>query len=772
MNTRLLALLTLAAFVGHVGDAQSARPAAARARAPAIPPLTTGDVGTGGEGGEEGAAGTPQGEADPLVSNGLGSPTCTSGLARELSAAARRDCETSGFVAAPAPTGDYGIDVHINTGLLGVGAGAGLSAVQDLVITPLWMALVWAVHALVVMLEWCFTIDLLDSSAAAGLGSGLRRMQATLTEPWLPIALAVASVRAAYHGLVRRRVAQTLGEALAMAAMMAGGIWVIVNPAGTVGAVGAWANSASLGTLAAASTGTPSSPGRALASSLGSLFATVIEMPWCYLEFGDVSWCREPSRLDSGLHRAALAIATHELAQAACKPSSAAFADCTPVDGAQARALELSAALLRRAHTNGAIFLALPANGPARNSINEQGSLLRTLCQTSEATDCRGPTAAQAEFRTNDGTWPRFGGLLLIGGGLLGMLLLIGFIAMRLLAAALFSLLYLLITPAIVLAPAFGASGRALFRGWATQLVGAAVSKLIFSFLLGVVFAVLALLTSLAALGWWTQWLLISTFWWGAYLRRHQALSVAERGLGREIAEHRSLVRRTSNLLESRKAMAVARWTRSKRSASVSDRTPERRRNLTHAGRARAKAIGDEQVARTLALEVRAARERAGRASEVHGELSGKRARLERLERERSQAVSGGDTRRGVRLEHRAERVRGEIAREQQTLERAQRTARDAEHTQRRTGDTSTPEVRASRERFLDEQAALPSAAHAPSADQRRDYPELAGLAGYARPEYEGLDSRRQRAARLEIDRELALRREARRDREVAGCGR
>ena len=53
--------------------------------------------------------------------------------------------------------------------------GALLSAVQDLFVTPLWMALVWAVHALVVMLEWCFTIQLLDS-ASAGLGAGLRQM--------------------------------------------------------------------------------------------------------------------------------------------------------------------------------------------------------------------------------------------------------------------------------------------------------------------------------------------------------------------------------------------------------------------------------------------------------------------------------------------------------------------------------------------------------------------------------------------------------------------
>ena len=115
----------------------------------------------------------------------------------------RRDCETSGFIAAPAPTGDYGIDVHIETGLLGVTSGGLLSAVQDLFVTPLWMALVWAVHALVVMLEWCYTIDLLDSSAGASIGPGLRQMQSALTGPWLAVVLAVASVLAAYNGLVR-----------------------------------------------------------------------------------------------------------------------------------------------------------------------------------------------------------------------------------------------------------------------------------------------------------------------------------------------------------------------------------------------------------------------------------------------------------------------------------------------------------------------------------------------------------------------------------------
>src|SRR5207302_8430319 len=105
---------------------------------------------------------------------------------------------------------------------------------------------------------------------------------------------------------------------------------------------------------------------------------------------------------------------------------------------------------------NGAIFLALPANGPDRNSINDEASLLRVMCQSSQATSCHGPMAAQAEFRTSGGTWKRVGGLLLIVAGVAGMLLLFGCSALPPLGGAIFSLLYLLLGPAAVLAPALG----------------------------------------------------------------------------------------------------------------------------------------------------------------------------------------------------------------------------------------------------------------------------------------------------------------------------
>ncbi len=79
-----------------------------------------------------------------------------------------------------------------------------------------WTLLVAVVHGVIVMLEWCYTIDLLDSSVMGGITRGLRETQATFTQPWLVLALAVAAVLALYHGIVRRQVTETLGQTVLM----------------------------------------------------------------------------------------------------------------------------------------------------------------------------------------------------------------------------------------------------------------------------------------------------------------------------------------------------------------------------------------------------------------------------------------------------------------------------------------------------------------------------------------------------------------------------
>ena len=468
-------------------------------------------------------------EGDQLVENGLVSPLCDDDKGLALSSVAQSNCQTSGFVAAPAPTNNYDLDVNIDTGTLGIGNGQLLSVIQDVFIAPVWEGLVWLVHALVVMLQWCYTLELLGGSLTSGLRSSLRQAQANFTEPWLALVLAVASVLAFYNGLIRRRIGETLGQALSTVAMMTVGLWLIADPLGTVGVVGQFANQASLGTLGEVAQGTTAKAPGTLGDSMRALFAGAIEVPWCYLEFGDVRWCSDPAMLEPRLRKAASSIVASEQAKLDCQPS---LTDplCRSSGKSSAPALERTRELLREADTNGALFLAFPANGPERNSSKDGSSLLRVLCQSENDSKCEGATATQAEFRSDGGTFPRMLGVVLIAIGVLGMAALFGLIAVHLLVSALLSLFMLLLAPFVVLAPAFGDAGRAVFSGWLTRLLGAVCSKLIFSFVLGALLTMQRMLASLHQLGWWTQWLLISAFWWFVFLKRHKALEFVRSG--------------------------------------------------------------------------------------------------------------------------------------------------------------------------------------------------------------------------------------------------
>jgi hypothetical protein len=717
---------------------------------------------------------------------------CEDRAGAELSTPSTRNCRTSGFEAAQAPTGNYAFDVHINTGFLGANSD---TLEQDYLIAPVWMALVWIVHALIVALEWCFTIDLLNSSAMSGVASSLRSAQAVFTQPWLVMALAIAAVLALYNGVIRRRVAETLGQALLMVAMMVGGLWVIANPTGTVGALGQLANQASLGTLGAVAGGTPAHPARTLGDSMRGLFNGVVAAPWCYMEFGDVEWCSNPARLDPRLHTAGLKIAASELGKVGCKSSAASLPPslakelglpvCVAPGSAQAKVLNQSAELLRGARTNGELFLALPANGPMRNSINESSSLFNVLCG-GNSEPCKGPTAAQAEFRTRSGTQARLGGLFLIVIGALGMVLLIGFIALHLLSAAIISLFYLLLAPAAVIAPALGDGGRAAFRGWVRRLLGAVTAKLLYSFMLGIVLLLERTLMRLPGFGWWTQWLLLSVLWWGAFRHRRDVLGLGTLHHGESSSGEHGIggLRLASRLMAARELGRMGGMVR--RKLSPGPPSAEKRARIAAAARGRAKETEDKQAGRSLEHDYREAQAHVGDAPALQARISGKQARLDRMQREhagaqakaqeakeagelaysdftlfqppperdRAAAKYGAEEashkKRAAKLQDRMDRLQGEITTEQSSLTAARQTATGGERAKRASGNVYTREQSEQRASFLAAQAALP-------AGRERDYAGMAGLAGYGRREYEGLDAGFQRAARLEIDRELAM---------------
>jgi hypothetical protein len=742
--------------------AAKAAPAKGSERAPSKPPL--GSDGTGMTPEEEASASASPSGGDSLVDNGLGSPLCGDRVHAELSQAGQNNCRSSNFEAARAPTGDYAFDVHINTGVENWGNYLSAS-VQDAGQWG-WMLLVAIVHGVIVMLEWCYTVDLLKSSAMGAVTKRLSEIQATFTRPWLVLALAVAAVLALYHGIVRRQVSQTLGQVMLMGAMMLAGFWVIVNPLGTVGALGAWANEASLGTLGAVVAGTPGAPDRTLAESMESVFDGTIGGPWCYLEFGNVRWCEDPVKSTSPLEKAA-----HEIA-----------AKDRIAIGSQ------SVELLRDAKTNGDLFLALPANGEQRNSINDSSSLLHVLCGGSKE-PCHGSTAGEAEFRTQHGTAARVIGLFLIWAGVLGMVLLLGYLALHLLGAAIASLFLLLLAPAAVILPALGDGGRALFRRWGTWLLGAVCSKLIFSFLLGVVLLMQRTLMSLTVFGWWAQWLLVSAMWWGAFCKRHQVLGFVH-------GQHRSGNASSSLLRHARRAreklhnppplVPGAKWVKGKL------RTPppsvERRRKLAQAGLARAKGIADGQVGRALEREYADAHALVQAAPQTEARVSAKQAQLEQVQGEhataRAKAADAGKARkaalidrkvasslereataasfgaeeqsqqqRAAKLQRHMNRLRGEIAGDRDSLAAARQTVQAGTQAKRTAGKVYTRGQAERHARFLDAQAALPVG--------ERDYAGAAGVAGYGRREYEALAAADQKVARREIDQELAVRKGA-----------
>ncbi len=773
----------------HHSAAESKAPAAhstsssAPAKAPSGPPLSSGGTASSPE--AEASASAPPSGGDPLVSNGLGSPLCHN--AAELSQTAARNCQTSGFEAAQAPIGNYAFDVHINTGLIGAN---GDSLEQDYLIAPVWMALVWVVHALIVALEWCYTVDLLENSAMGGVTRGLRAAQATFTQPWLVMALAVAGVLVLYNGLVRRRVAETLGQALLMGVMMVGGLWVIANPAGTVGSLGVWVNEASVGTLGAVTDGTPAHPDRTLAESMRGVFDGVIDAPWCYMEFGNVGWCK--ARPDPRLSAAGRGIAVLERARIGCKLNIGSFSFCAQPGSEQAQALSQSAELLLDAHTNGELFLALPANQAARNSINDSGSLFNVLCGGSSE-PCKGPTAAQAEFRTEGGTQARLGGLFLIAIGALGMVLLIGFIALHLLGAAIMSLLYLLMAPAAVIAPALGDGGRAVFRGWASRLLGAVMAKLIFSFLLGVVLLMERILMGLPGFGWWTQWLLVTVLWWGAFRHRKQVLGFAHGTSAGSRGQGIGGLRLASRLMAMRELGRAGGMAR--RKLSPGPPNAEQRQRIAAAARGRAKSLADKQAGTSLEHDYREAQAHVAEAPTIQERIGGKQTQLARMQGEHTAAQAKADEansarkaalnphglvspperdrtaarfraeekdqrRRAAKLQTRMGHLQREITGEQSSLTAARQTVEDGERAKRASGNVYTSEQHEQRARFLDAQAALPDRGRAGPEGKKRDYAAAAGLAGYGPKEFAALDPPRQRAARLEIDRELAQHKE------------
>lgn len=448
--------------------------------------------------------------ADPLAALGARSPSC-----RDAVGDTRASCERSGSVAHRYPVSSYGFDVQVGFSVTDLGESF-LGALQSLA-ALIWMALVYLVKSVLLLLEWAFSLDL--------LGAGMQDARRTLDrlhrnvfgEPWFLTALSVTALWGIWRGMVQGRTTQTITGLGATVGLMLCGLVILSNPVGTVGHASRLANDAALGVLAASTQRSFEDPQRALSEAMAGLFDQTIRDPWCALQFGSVEYCDEPAKGEQTITNADVWLAY-------------------PAQSKQRRGLFR---LLKGENPDGGgrpgVVDALggPVGGAALDLVGI-GDEDKTDVPN-EVKDWVAKAPERATMQEAGGTVPRFALLAVIAVGMLGAVALLVFIGVRLLLASLLTLLLLLFAPVVLLAPAFGESGRATFVAWLRRLIGALSAKLIYAFFLAVVLAVAATVSRLE-IGWFGVWLIQASMWWGVLIKRDELLGFATAGTSRTLA--------------------------------------------------------------------------------------------------------------------------------------------------------------------------------------------------------------------------------------------
>ena len=477
-----------------------------RQRVPAPKPSTPGPTVASGVTGAAGASAVKEEELfsgtgrDLLSSNGLISPWCSGH--RTHSAAAQRNCEASGSTATDAAADNVGFDKHIDT-TSALGIPKADQTFASIVVTLMqvgWAICIGITRGVFFLVELALSFNPLE---AIGGQRALQLLSGEVRAITRPLALILAPAGAiwviAQFGWARRQ-GEALKHALISTLLITAAVVVLTNPVGTVGAlltISQQVGLAIIGAVTAPVTSTSPTNGSAGAQAgLRALSDGLIDQPLALLEFGDVAFGTDPDKLDGELKKAALKLAEDD-------PEKLAT--------------------VRAARTNLDLFKVWPAGSAQRNSINDEGSLLRTLCATEKATSCEGPHAARAEFRTEKGTWQRAIALLVIAAGLIPVWIALLFTAFKLLEAGLMCLIRLCQLVFVVPLAVLGRVGNERVISYAGALTGNLLASTAYSAFLALIFLLWVLLTRFGTLGFVGQWLLLAVTLW-LLVRHHDSL--------------------------------------------------------------------------------------------------------------------------------------------------------------------------------------------------------------------------------------------------------
>jgi len=477
------------------------------------------------------APATPYGGSlDPTAVLGIENPFC--GEPAQLSAEQIRNCRSSHSPEAAFPVGNYGWDIHVEAGgFISSFFAPAVSIILQL-FSVIWLLLLMMLKGCLIVLAFAFSLSpFTDNRMLGEIGTGLTSFFNHLTSPWLSTLFVFLGAWGLYNGIVRRRTGETLaGMAMALV-MMLGALWIIHSPRETIGRVSEAVNAGSMAAVSAPTSGHVGTPIRSYNDAMAAVWNQMTAVPFCAMDFSDVHWCMSAEPSEGALEAARSGITDGDA-------FSFQLLTHLPENGDQAvKVLQAKlAAVFGPAPTIRQLYLRFsPESGP-RDKLwdyyngepdEHVGLPLNVGPQIDIGGGSDGHAPEKVSMQGRSGLLTRMVMVGVFTIGLLGGLLLLLWLAMKLVMATASAFVLVLATPLAMFFPVFGQTGRAIFTRWATSLLGAIVAKLIYSGLLGIILLGSSVIGQAIGHSSPTLGLVaVMAFWWAVFLSREKYLAI------------------------------------------------------------------------------------------------------------------------------------------------------------------------------------------------------------------------------------------------------
>jgi hypothetical protein len=402
------------------------------------------------------------------------------------------------------PLAAYSLDVHVDVGV------TELSGVPPTIAhwaaAQLWSLTSFLVRTVIDVFTWAFSLDLLGSDGDGAIGPVAAAVSSlhehVIGEAWLAAALVIAGMWGIHKALVQRRYSQTAAGLAVSVICVLIALFFVYQPERTIGQASQWANQLSLAFLSGASRGTVDEPEKAKRHVADRLFSAQVMAPWLALNFGGRTHCVNGKDLDKDGFPAP--VSPHDTAATTCRDH---LQSKNGRGGYAHRFLAQSAGSDERDAEYEAI-----KNGHAPDDDPQFDGY------TVDKSD-----APAVDIQQAGGAYQRLTLAVVIFIGSLGMVCLLGFLALAVVLAQVVALVLLAFAPVALVVGVFPGAGHDVFRGWLTRLGTAVFIKAIYSLVIAVVVTVAAALGQATdQYGFLMAFGLQGVFFWAIFLYRKQ----------------------------------------------------------------------------------------------------------------------------------------------------------------------------------------------------------------------------------------------------------